>query len=54
MANHNENFVTHNPFEGENASCKRNDAIDAGVGFLVSFLFFTLMFVIAIFFDAVA
>ncbi|MED3661504.1 YqzM family protein [Ureibacillus sp. FSL K6-8385] len=54
MAHLNENHVTHNPFEGENASCKRNDAVDAGVGFLVSFIFFVLMFVIAIIVDAVA
>ncbi|NLY80059.1 MAG: YqzM family protein [Lysinibacillus sp.] len=54
MSNNTENFVTHNPFEGENASCKRNDAIDAGVGFVVSFVFFTLMFIIAIIVDVVA
>ncbi len=54
MANHNENFVTHNPFEGDDASCKRNEATDAAVGFTVSFLFFTLMFIIAVVIDAVA
>lgn len=54
MANNPENFVTHNPFEGDNASCKRNDATDAGVGFVVSFLFFTLIFIIAIVINAVA
>lgn len=55
MAHHKaENFVTHNPFEGENAADKRNDAIDAGIGFITSFLFFTIMFIIAVVIDAVA
>lgn len=37
-----------NPFEGKNIQCRRNDAIDSGVGFGVSFGVFTLMFLIAI------
>ncbi|MEB2279203.1 YqzM family protein [Lysinibacillus xylanilyticus] len=37
-----------NPFEGKNIQCRRNDAIDSGVGFGVSFGMFTLMFLIAI------
>ncbi|AVK84237.1 YqzM family protein [Lysinibacillus pakistanensis] len=36
-----------NPFEGKNIQCRRNDAIDSGVGFGVSFGVFTLMFIIA-------
>lgn len=47
-SSNNENFVTHNPFEGEGRATTRNDATDAGVGFIVSFLFFALMFIIAI------
>jgi hypothetical protein len=35
-----------NPFEKEVQS-KRNDAIDAGVGFVVSFGFFATLFIIA-------
>ncbi|GEL03905.1 YqzM family protein [Rummeliibacillus sp. G93] len=35
-----------NPFEQEVQS-KRNDAIDSGVGFGVSFAFFAIMFIIA-------
>ncbi|MFC3779557.1 YqzM family protein [Bacillus chungangensis] len=35
-----------NEFE-KNVQSKRNDAVDSGVGFVVSFLFFTLMFVVA-------
>lgn len=31
----------------KNVQCKRNDAIDSGVGFVVSFVFFTVLFVIA-------
>jgi hypothetical protein len=54
MSNNTENFVTHNPFEGDNASCKRNDAVDAAVGFAVSFVFFTLIFLIGVIIDAVA
>lgn len=38
---------THNPFERDNINCQRNDAIDAGVGFVVSFGFFSTMFIIA-------
>lgn len=54
MANHNENYVTHNPFEGDNGAFTENDSIDVGIGFVVSFLYFTLMFVIAVIIDAVA
>lgn len=35
-----------NEFE-KNVQSKRNDAIDSGVGFAVSFGFFALMFIIA-------
>ncbi|MCQ6273615.1 YqzM family protein [Bacillus sp. V3B] len=35
-----------NEFE-HNVQCNRNDAIDAGVGFVVSFGFFATLFVIA-------
>jgi hypothetical protein len=35
-----------NEFE-ENVQSKRNDAIDSGVGFIVSFGFFATMFIIA-------
>ncbi|WP_428909188.1 YqzM family protein [Niallia sp. Krafla_26] len=35
-----------NEFE-KDVQCKRNDAIDAGVGFVVSFGFFATLFVIA-------
>lgn len=52
-SSNNDNFVTHNPFENEGRATSRNDAIDAGVGFVVSFLFFTLMFIIAIIIDVV-
>ncbi|MBS7344496.1 MAG: YqzM family protein [Caryophanon sp.] len=38
---------THNPFERDNINCDRNDAIDAGMGFVVSFGFFATMFIIA-------
>ncbi|RUL57068.1 MULTISPECIES: YqzM family protein [Lysinibacillus] len=55
MASHNnENVVTHNPFEGENGATMRNQAIDAGVGFGVSFAFFALMFIIATIIDVAA
>lgn len=54
MASNHENFVTHNPFEGEGRATTRNDAMDAGVGFAVSFLFFALMFIIAIIVEIVA
>jgi len=37
--------VVVNEFE-QNAQSKRNDAIDSGVGFVVSFVFFTAIFVI--------
>ncbi|MGM7683088.1 YqzM family protein [Cytobacillus sp. Hm23] len=35
-----------NQFE-ENVQSKRNDAVDSGVGFIVSFGFFATMFIIA-------
>lgn len=35
-----------NTFE-KDVQCKRNDAIDAGVGFIVSFGFFATLFIIA-------
>lgn len=54
MSSHNENVVTHNPFEGENRASTRNDATDAGVGFFVSFLFFVAVFIIATVIDVVA
>lgn len=43
-----------NPFEGKNIQCKRNDAIDAGVGFGVSFVFFAAIFIIAVVVDYVS
>jgi hypothetical protein len=36
-----------NEFEN-NVQSKRNDAVDSGVGFGVSFLFFTVMFIIGV------
>ncbi|RHW38607.1 YqzM family protein [Lysinibacillus yapensis] len=54
MSSHDENVVTHNPFEGKNGASMRNQAIDAGVGFGVSFLFFTIMFIIATIIDVTA
>ncbi|MBK3493347.1 YqzM family protein [Viridibacillus sp. YIM B01967] len=42
-----------NPFE-ENVQSKRNDAIDSGIGFGVSFVFFALMFIIATVIDYAA
>ncbi len=35
-----------NKFE-ENVQCTRNDAIDSGMGFVVSFGFFATLFIIA-------
>jgi YqzM-like protein len=35
-----------NEFE-QDVQCKRNDAIDSGVGFIVSFGFFATIFIIA-------
>ncbi|HDR5720993.1 TPA: YqzM family protein [Bacillus anthracis] len=35
-----------NDFE-QNVQSKRNDAIDSGVGFIVSFVFFATLFIIA-------
>ncbi|MTD30016.1 YqzM family protein [Planomicrobium sp. YIM 101495] len=42
-----------NEFE-HNVQSKRNDAIDAGVGFVVSFVFFAAIFTIATVIDLVA
>ncbi|WP_332647367.1 YqzM family protein [Lysinibacillus sp. 54212] len=48
MAGHQDpNYVAENPFEGRGRASQRNDAIDAGVGFAVSFGFFATMFIIA-------
>nr|WP_209437883.1 YqzM family protein [Mesobacillus selenatarsenatis] len=38
--------MTVNQFE-ENVQSNRNDAVDSGVGFIVSFGFFATMFIIA-------
>lgn len=38
--------ISVNPFEKEVQS-KRNDALDAGVGFIASFGFFAILFIIA-------
>lgn len=35
-----------NPFE-KDVQCKRNDVLDAGVGFIASFGFFATLFIIA-------
>lgn len=48
MAHNDANYVTENPFEGRGRASQRNDAIDAGVGFGVSFVFFAAMFIIAV------
>lgn len=42
-----------NEFE-QNVQSKRNDAIDAGMGFVVSFVFFALIFIIAVVVDFIA
>lgn len=42
-----------NEFE-QNVQSKRNDAIDSGVGFVVSFGFFAVMFAIAVIVEFVA
>ena len=47
MSSHDENVVTHNPYEGKNGASDRNQVVDAAVGFGVSFVFFALMFIIA-------
>lgn len=39
--------IAMNPFE-KDVQCKRNDAMDSGVGFGVSFVFFALIYVIAV------
>ncbi|RIW37605.1 YqzM family protein [Bacillus salacetis] len=36
-----------NEFE-KNVQSKRNDAVDSGVGFIVSFGFFAIMFIMAV------
>ncbi|KKB36405.1 YqzM family protein [Bacillus thermotolerans] len=41
-----------NEFE-KDVQTKRNDVVDSGVGFVASFLFFTLIFVIATVIDLV-
>lgn len=43
-----------NPFEGKNIQCKRNDAIDSGIGFAIPFAVFTTMFIIATIVDFVS
>lgn len=45
--------VIMNEFE-QNVQSKRNDAIDSGVGFVVSFGFFTIMFAIAVIVEVVS
>jgi hypothetical protein len=45
--------VAMNEFE-QNVQSKRNDAIDSGIGFVVSFGFFTIMFAIAVIVEFVA
>ena len=45
--------VAMNEFE-QNVQSKRNDAIDSGIGFVVSFGFFTIMFAIAVIVEYVA
>jgi hypothetical protein len=42
-----------NDFE-KNVQCNRNDAIDSGVGFIVSFGFFATLFIIATVIQVVA
>lgn len=42
-----------NQFE-QSVQSKRNDAVDSGVGFGVSFIFFALMFIIATIVEMVA
>ena len=37
--------VVVNEFE-QDVNCKRNDVIDSGMGFVVSFVFFTVVFVV--------
>lgn len=43
-----------NPFEGKNIQCRRNQATDSAVGFVVPFAVFTVMFTIAVVVDFVA
>lgn len=42
-----------NPFE-KDVQCERNDALDSGVGAGVSFVFFALIYIIAIVVEVVA
>lgn len=42
-----------NPFE-KDVQCKRNDALDSGVGFVVSFVFFALIYIIPVVIDFVS
>lgn len=45
--------VAMNEFE-QNVQSKRNDAIDSGIGFIVSFIGFSAIFVVATIIDLVA
>lgn len=45
--NNNPNYVTENPFEGRGRASQRNDIFDAAAGFIWSFGFFAVMFIIA-------
>jgi hypothetical protein len=47
MAGNDPNYVSENPFEGRGRASQRNDIFDAAAGFIWSFGFFTVMFVIA-------
>ena len=42
-----------NEFE-QDVQSKRNDLIDSGIGFIVSFAFFSLIFIVATIVDVVA
>lgn len=42
-----------NPFE-KDVQCKRNDAMDSGVGFVVSFVFFAMLYIIPVVVDLVS
>jgi hypothetical protein len=48
MAGNDPNYVSENPFEGRGRASQRNDIFDAAAGFIWSFGFFTVMFVIAV------
>lgn len=45
--NNNPNYVTENPFEGRGRASQRNDIFDAATGFIWSFGFFAIVFIIA-------